>query len=225
MFEWKSIKTEGTMKLLTPDQVHAAWPKVSEEMAKYYLWCLNPALVEFEINTPARVAAFLAQVGHESGQLRYFEEIWGPTAAQKRYEGRKDLGNTEASDGYRYRGRGPIQITGRANYKRYGELLNLPLIEQPELAAIPGVGFRIAGAYWKMHGLNELADRETEDNFKRITRKINGGLTHLAQRIELWKQAKKFSMSNNTSRHKDTPVFRFVIALVRAIGMNDVAAR
>jgi putative chitinase len=67
------------MKLLTPDQVHAAWPRVSEEIAKYYLWSLNPALVEFEINTPARIAAFFAQVGHESGQLAFWRELWGPT--------------------------------------------------------------------------------------------------------------------------------------------------
>jgi predicted chitinase len=183
------------MKLLTPDQVHAAWPRVSEEIAKYYLWSLNPALVEFEINTPARIAAFFAQVGHESGQLAFWRELWGPTDQQKKYEPPStvatDLGNTEPGDGFRYRGRGPIQITGRSNYKKYGELLHLPLIEQPELAAIPGVGFRIAGAFWKTHGLNELADSGTEDDFKRITRKINGGLTHLAQRIELWERAKK----------------------------------
>jgi predicted chitinase len=160
-----------------------------------YCEALNFALPEFEITTPARIAAFLAQVGHESGQLRYFQEIWGPTDQQKKYEPpsrvAKRLGNTEPGDGLRYRGRGPIQITGRSNYEKYGKLLNLPLVEKPDLAALPMHGFRIAGAYWKMRGLNELADGGTGEDFKDITVRINGGLTHLAQRIELWERAKK----------------------------------
>ena len=84
-----------------------------------------------------RVAAFIAQIGHESGQLKYVKEIWGPTAAQARYEGRADLGNTVAGDGSKYRGRGLIQITGRANYKACGEALSLDLTNYPELLEKP----------------------------------------------------------------------------------------
>jgi putative chitinase len=72
---------------------------------------------EFEVTTPLRQAAFLAQLAHESGQFRFMEEIWGPTPAQRRYEGRRDLGNIQPGDGFRYKGRGPIQITGRATTK------------------------------------------------------------------------------------------------------------
>ena len=84
-----------------------------------------------------RVAGFIAQIGHESGQLKYVREIWGPTKAQTKYEGRADLGNTVAGDGSKYRGRGLIQITGRANYMACGEALGLDLIKQPELLEKP----------------------------------------------------------------------------------------
>ena len=98
---------------------------------------LNTAMGRFQIVGSKRVAAFIAQIGHESGQLVYVREIWGPTAAQKGYEGRADLGNTVAGDGFKYRGRGLIQITGRANYAACGEALALDLINQPELLELP----------------------------------------------------------------------------------------
>ena len=85
----------------------------------------------FQIIGIKRVAAFIAQIGHESGQLVYAREIWGPTPAQAKYEGRKDLGNTVPGDGFKYRGRGLIQITGRANYAACGEPLGLDRINQP----------------------------------------------------------------------------------------------
>jgi len=139
---------------------------------------------EFEINTPLREAAFLAQLAHESGELRYMEEI----ASGSAYEGRHDLGNTEPGDGKRYKGRGPIQLTGRANYKKYGALLDLDLVNNPTIAATPEVGFRIAGAFWNEHDLNELADLGA---FKAITKKINGGYNHLKERTEYYERAKK----------------------------------
>lgn len=172
---------------LTADQLKRAMPGITPDRITLYLPFINSALNEFEINTPLRIAAFLAQVGHESGSLRWMEEIWGPTPAQKGYEGRRDLGNTQPGDGSRYRGRGPIQITGRANYRTYGDLLGFNLVADPEMAATKELAFRIAGAFWKTHELNEMADR---GEFERITRKINGGLNGQPDRLARYSAAK-----------------------------------
>ena len=156
--------------------------------AEKYFPYLCAAMREFDINTPLQQAAFLAQIAHESSEFLYFREIWGPTKEQMKYEGRADLGNTYPGDGERFKGRGPIQITGRANYKRYGDLLGLPLVDDPNRASDPDVAFRIAGAFWKTHGLNELAD---EGLFKTITHKVNGGYNGLEQRVAYYGRAKK----------------------------------
>jgi hypothetical protein len=122
------------------------------------------------------------------------EEIWGPTPAQRRYEppGKlaTDLGNTQTGDGKRFKGRGPIQITGRANYRRYGDLLGVDLIADPPRAALPEVAFRVAGLYWSKKGLNQLADKVTRVAFKEITRRINGGFNGLADREKYYEKAK-----------------------------------
>lgn len=148
--------------------------------------CLQPfndAMQANGIDTLNRAAAFVAQLAHESGELRWLEEIWGPTAAQKRYEPPSDLarrlGNTQKGDGFRYKGRGPIQITGRFNYRQYGELLGLDLEGDPAQAAQPAVGFAIAGCFWSRNGLNALADA---GDFSGITRRINGGQNGAADR-------------------------------------------
>lgn len=133
------------------------------------------AMLERKITTPTRARMFLAQVLHESLALRFFEEI----ASGAKYEGRLDLGNTQPGDGRRYKGRGPIQLTGRANYRSFGRALGLPLEEQPQLASRHDVGWRIAGLYWQQRGLNELADVE---DFVTITKRINGGLNGLEDR-------------------------------------------
>jgi putative chitinase len=126
-----------------------------------------------------RCAHWLGQMAHESGGFRWLREIWGPTPAQLRYEGRRDLGNTQTGDGRRYMGRGIIQITGRANYARYGLLTGLPLLTQPELAEQPANAVRIACLYWRDVGLNEHADR---DDLTAVTRRINGGINGLPDR-------------------------------------------
>jgi len=126
--------------------------------AGVFVPALNTAMGKYGIVGRLRVAAFIAQVGHESGQLRYMREIWGPTPTQVGYEGRKDLGNTQPGDGSKYRGRGPIQITGRANYAVCGEALGLDLINQPELLEQPGPACMSAAWWWATHGLNTLAD-------------------------------------------------------------------
>ena len=149
---------------------------------------LVSAMREFEIATPLRQAAFVAQLAHESGQFRFMEEIWGPTAAQRRYEGRRDLGNIQPGDGFRFKGRGPIQITGRANYKRYGDMLGIDLVNNPALAATPEVGFRTAGLYWRSNGCNALADGQ---QFVLITRRINGGTNGLDDRVRYYDRARR----------------------------------
>lgn len=148
---------------------------------------LNDGMDAYEINTPLRQAAFLANVAVESGELRYVREIWGPTPAQARYEGRLDLGNTQPGDGKLYMGRGLIQVTGRANYARCANELNIPCVEHPEMLELPQYAVASAGAYWTRHGLNELADRGA---FKEIVKIVNGGYTAWSQRQAYYEKAK-----------------------------------
>lgn len=158
----------------------------ARSQAGVFVSALNTAMQHYQIVGPKRAAAFIAQIGHESGQLRYVREIWGPTSAQRGYEGREDLGNTVPGDGRKYCGRGLIQITGRANYAKCGEALSLDLISFPELLELPQHAAMSAAWFWKQNGLNDLADR---DQFNTITRRINGGLNGLADRLALWKKA------------------------------------
>lgn len=158
------------------------------DRAAEWLPSIVDAMAEFQISTPARQAAFLAQIGHESGGLHWTVEIWGPTDAQRRYEGRKDLGNTQIGDGFRFRGRGLLQTTGRANYKATGEALGVDLISAPEKLGTPPLAARSAGWYWKRNKLNELADA---GDFRRITRRINGGYNGYEDRLRLWNAAKE----------------------------------
>lgn len=174
--------------MITASLIKAINPQLPEARCAEIASGLQTAAQAAQINTPARVAAFLAQLAHESCGFRYSEEIWGPTAAQRRYEGRKDLGNTVKGDGYRYRGRGFIQLTGRHNYQKYGFALGLPLVEQPDLAARPDVAARVAAAYWTSAGLNALADA---GNFREITRRINGGFNGWDDRVKRWEAIKR----------------------------------
>ena len=131
---------------------------------------------------------FLAQAAHEADGFRTTHEYWGPTNAQRRYEGRADLGNTRPGDGKRFMGRGLFQLTGRSNYRRYGEKLGLPLESNPELAADPKISFRIACAYWKARGIEPFA---AADNIREVTRRINGGYNGLDARIDYYRRARR----------------------------------
>ena len=157
-------------------------------VAGVFVPVLNTAMNRYQIIGTKRVAAFIAQIGHESGQLKYVKEIWGPTAAQARYEGRKDLGNTVAGDGPKYRGRGLIQITGRANYMACGEGLGLDLIKLPELLERPQHACMSAAWFWATKGLSTLADA---GQFDKITQRINGGQNGAADRQSLYARALK----------------------------------
>ncbi len=169
--------------MLTQDQLREIMPNLPAARSLVLLPHLNRAMVEYGIDSTLRVAAFVAQLAHESGEFRWMEEIWGPTAAQRRYEPASDLatrlGNSQLGDGLRFKGRGPIQLTGRANYDRFGSLLGVNLIAAPETAAEPEIAFRVAALYWANRGLNELADAQ---DFREITRRINGGFNGLADR-------------------------------------------
>lgn len=160
---------------------------------------ITAAMDEYEINTPARQAAFLAQVGHESGRLVYVRELWGPTDAQRRYSGRADLGNTrpEAIEfaraagqevGKFYAGHGLIQVTGYTNHARTAARLGIDCAAHPEMLCEPINAARSAGDFWQDNGLNELAD---EGRFEAITRRVNGGLNGYADRCVLWDKAKR----------------------------------
>lgn len=172
---------------LTPAQFIACMPAISPLRAASLFPFVVRAMEEAQINTPQRQACFLAQLGHESFSLRYMEEL----ASGAAYEGRHDLGNTQPGDGKRYKGRGPIQLTGRANYRACGAALSLDLEGHPEMAAQPDVGFRVAGWFWTTHGLNALADA---GQFDAITRAINGGQNGAEDRRRRFELAKKALM-------------------------------
>jgi putative chitinase len=141
----------------------------------------------FDITTPLRIAHWMAQAAHETMGFQYLHELWGPTPAQQRYEGRADLGNVNKGDGYLFRGRGVFQLTGRVNYAVYGKLIGLGLVDHPELAEDPEISVLIACAYWRRKGLNALADA---DDVKTITRRINGGLNGFEERKAALARAK-----------------------------------
>ncbi len=178
--------------IISDQQLQRIMPKLPEDKRQVFLPFLNRVMAISAIDTPLRAAAFLAQIAHESGELRFLEEIWGPTEAQRRYEPpgslAERLGNTEPGDGKRFRGRGPLQITGRYNYKKYGELLGVDLVSNPDLASTPQIGLSIAGMYWTKNRLNQLADI---GDFTGITRRINGGLNGQASREKYYQTAKE----------------------------------
>ena len=169
--------------MITIEQLKQIMPH-ARSRADEFLEPLNSAMDLYNINTPQRQAAFLAQIAHESAELRYVEEIASGTA----YEGRTDLGNTDPGDGVKFKGRGLIQITGRANYASCGRALELDLLEDPGLLEQPENACLSAAWFWMTHGCNELADA---DNFRKITLRINGGLNGQENRLAYWKLAKE----------------------------------
>lgn len=154
-------------------------PHATEININLYGDRLISAMAKYEINTNRRQAAFLSQIAHESGSLRYVEEI----ASGEAYEGRKDLGNTEPGDGIKFKGRGLIQITGRHNYGEVGRELGYDFINNPENLTKPGAACYSSAWFWNVKGLNRLADI---DAFEKITRRINGGLNGIEDRLKHW---------------------------------------
>lgn len=207
---------------ITEQQLLHVLPNARRQ-AGVFVSAINRAAGRFNITSRVRLAAFLAQVGHESGELQHLVEnlnysaqalantwparfaedsqarVKAPNGLALRlqrqpeaianavYGGRMGNGPAASGDGYSFRGRGLIQLTGRANYAAAGADLGLDLVAQPELLEQPEHAAMAAAWFWASRGLNDLADR---GDFEGITRRINGGLTGLAERRALWERAK-----------------------------------
>lgn len=174
--------------MITADELAQCWG-INLLKAGQFVDALNPAMAMFEIDQELRrIAWFVAQTGHESGCGKWLSEIWGPTAQQLTYEGRKDLGNLRPGDGRRFKGEGFLMTTGRANFAALRDRLRLfmpavPDFEQsPELVALPRWAAYAAALFYHDHGCNELADA---NDFEQQTRVINGGLNGWADRVAL----------------------------------------
>ena len=152
---------------------------IIEGVAKYF----NQYAIEYGLTTPLRVCHFFAQAAHETAGFRTLEEY----ASGAAYEGRKDLGNTQKGDGKRFKGRGIFQLTGRANYIKYGKLLGVDLVNNPTVAEQPEISVRVALEYWKSRNINLNADK---DDVVGATKKINGGTNGLADRKNYLRNAK-----------------------------------
>ena len=177
---------------MTLNQLQQMFPNARSQ-AGIFISAINSAMLNRDINTPKRIAAFLAQIGHESAELRYVRELGSDQYLSKYDTGNlaARLGNTPEADGdgQRYRGRGLIQITGRGNYLTCSQALfgDDRLLRQPQLLEQPQWACESAAWFWQSNGLNELADK---NQFTTITRRINGGLNGLEDRLQLWARAK-----------------------------------
>lgn len=167
--------TKDVLKKIAPN----AKDQIISDLEKYF----DKYLDKYEVNTYLRVCHFLAQCAHESASFQTLEEY----ASGSAYEGRKDLGNTQPGDGKRYKGRGIIQLTGRANYRSAGQRLGYDLENNPVLAMSAEVSVQTALDYWKTRGLNQYADK---DDATTITKRINGGLNGFDDRKKYLSRAK-----------------------------------
>ena len=175
---------------VTAGELERIWPEANPADIERFTGPLNETLRRYGMDTPLRAAHFLAQVGHESGQLKWKEELWGPTEAQQEYEGREDLGNTEPGDGRRFKGRGLIQLTGRANYRKYGTHMGMNLTRggNPEKVAQPRLAVDVAGWYFDRRVPYPKIDA---DDVRGVTRAVNGGLNGLDDRQAILRRAKR----------------------------------
>ncbi|MEK7728074.1 MAG: hypothetical protein AAB354_06630, partial [candidate division KSB1 bacterium] len=192
----KFITAKGSLKAIQTEpqeflsQLRQIMPKAPEPNLKKFIEAFNHNLDSSKINTPLRLAAFLAQIARESHEFKWRDEGWGPTPAQKRYEPPSSLatalGNVEPGDGRKYRGRGLFKITGRSNYQKYSEISGYDLVANPDQASTVEVSTALACILWKRNGLNEMADAGM---FTSITRRINGGLYALDERLKYYNRA------------------------------------
>jgi putative chitinase len=187
---------------LSIEQLSACFPRTPANLISSFYEPLRDTVEKYQINTPQRLAIFLAQVAHESGSLRYTKEL----ASGSAYDTGKlaaTLGNTPEADGdgQKYKGRGLIQITGLNNYKKLSKALGVDLVKSPELLEGPVFASLSAGWYWSDRGLNEIADKPNNwfrswrgrdyDRFYWITIKINGGLNGIIDRLAHYEHTRK----------------------------------
>jgi putative chitinase len=172
---------------LTQAQLQSTMRQAHPATLARYLQPLRNSMAKHEITNTLRVAHFLAQVAHESGQLAFPEEL----ASGDAYEGRADLGNTQPGDGPRFKGRGLLQITGRSAYTAFAQFLHQPALLTDagarSVATDASLAVESAAWFWSTHKLNQLADA---DNIVAITRVINGGLNGRSGREKFLAQAK-----------------------------------
>ena len=171
---------------LTPEKLHVVMLTAKPSQLSLLYQPILDQMKAAGIDTPLRISHFLAQTGHESGDLLYMQEL----ASGQAYEGRADLGNTQPGDGPRFKGRGLIQLTGRVNYIAYGKTIGVDLTVDgnwERVATDPELAVGAACWYWTTHHLNDLADR---DDLETITRRVNGGLNGLDSRAAHLDRAK-----------------------------------
>jgi putative chitinase len=170
---------------ISPEDLLKVVPNARRDLATSLAPAFEKELPLHKITTGLRIAHFIAQMAHECG-FRHLVEL-GSDAYFERYEGRRDLGNTQPGDGPRYKGRGVIQLTGRENYRRFGQRLAIDLENNPERAADADVAVKVACLYWSDRKINDPAD---QDDVYTVTRRINGGLNGIDDRIMKLKIAK-----------------------------------
>jgi putative chitinase len=182
-------ETNGTPVQTPPQMTLATFKTVFEGISATRAEALYPyfltALTDGPLSSCHEIAAFVAQIGHESHGLLYFEEL----ASGAAYNGRTDLGNTQAGDGPRFKGRGPIQLTGRANYAAAGTALGMDFEARPEQVSLPSAGFKAAVWFWTNKNLNQYCTGKASD-FTTLTQRINGGQNGAADRVARWGVAK-----------------------------------
>jgi len=157
-------------------------PNITTEKLNVFLPLLNQYMHEYNICGQLRESAFIATIMHETGSLRWLEEI----ASGEAYEGRHDLGNVVKGDGRRYKGRGLIMLTGRANYERASKALMIDFLSNPEQLTTPKIATLVACWWWRDRGLNEIAD---SGDIRRVTRIVNGGYNGMMDRQKFYDRA------------------------------------
>lgn len=193
--------------MIDASSLRAMFPAAGARLTPF-LPHFKDALAFGEINTPARQAAFLAHLAHESGEFRWLEEL----ATGADYEGRADLGNTDDGDGERYKGRGPIQITGHAAYMACGAFMGVDLLAKPELLLQPEYGMRSAAWFWRYYKppLNRCADRGW---FQVTTRLVNGGLNGWPARLAYYQRNRRLlGLEPYTEASEDSDIRAFQAA-------------
>lgn len=206
----------GKKIVLSGSQLKKMMPEVKQRYVDQYIDAVNCCLVKYQISTPLRVAHFIAQIGHESASLQHSSENLNYSAkalravfgkyfstralaekyarqpekiASRVYANRMGNGDEASGDGWRYRGRGLIQLTGKKNYQQYADSVGVDLVGQPDLVADdPVLAVDAAGWYWDARGLNTYADK---DDLKQVTRSINGGYHGFDDRQSRLKRARK----------------------------------